>query len=188
MRSRNYPSVVLPAWVVVLLLVNVIILDAIMVFQLVHQGRVLGVSTTDSCPSACITKINQMAGKTVSATAKEYYVPLGSGTNTTDEWADVAGASATIDTASYGKIKQVTFEATVTVPAGSQKVWVRLFNVTDKHPVWYAEMTTDSAGPILLTSPTITLDKGNKTYQVQMKTQLKNLTNLVQSRVKIVTY
>lgn len=171
-----------------LLLLNTLVLDAFFLHQFFVKRNVLGTSTSATCPAACITKINQMAGKTVSSTAKEYYVPLGSGSNTTNDWADVAGASASIDTASYGKIKQVMFEATVTVPAGSQKVWVRLFNATDKHPVWFSEVTTDSSGPVLLASPAITLDKGNKVYQVQMKTQLKILTNLVQSHVRITTY
>lgn len=72
-----------------------------------------------------------MAGKSSSASAKEYYVPLGAGTNSSDTWVDVAGASAYIDTASYNKIKAATFEATISVPNGSQKIWVRLYNSTD---------------------------------------------------------
>lgn len=175
-------------WLLGFIVCNLLVLDVLFIHQFFIKRNVLGTSTASACPSACITKINQMAGKTVSSSAKEYYVPLGSGTNVTDDWTDVVGASATIDTASYGRIKQVTFEATVTVPSGAQKVWVRLFNATDKHPVWYSEVSTDSSGPILLASPAITLDKGNKVYQVQMKTQLKNLTNLVQSRVRITTY
>lgn len=174
--------------VLAFLVVNAVVVDGILLHQVFTKGAVLGESTSDTCPSACIAKINQVAGKTVSATAKEYYVPLGSGSNATDEWADVTGVSAYIDTASYGRMKQVLFEATVTVPAGSQKVWVRLYNATDKHPVWFSEVTTDSSGPVLLTSKAITLDKGNKLYQVQMRTQLKALTNLVQSRVRITTY
>ncbi len=170
------------------LILNAIVVDAVLLHQLFMKGSVLGTSTSDTCPSACIAKINQVAGKTVSATAKEYYVPLGSGTNATDEWTNVAGASVYIDTASYGRIKQAIFEATVTVPAGSQQVWVRLYNATDKHPVWFSDMTTDLSGPILLTSKAIRLDTGNNLYQVQMKTQLKALTNLVQSRVRVTTY
>ncbi len=178
----------LPAWLLGFVALNLLFVDALIIHQFVAKGAVLGTSSSDTCPAACIAKINQVAGKTVSGTAKEYYVPLGSGTNTTADWSDVVGASAHIDTAAYGKIKQATFEATVTVPAGSQTVWVRLFNATDKHPVWSSEVTTESSGPILLTSKPLTLDAGNKLYQVQIKTQLKALTNLVQSRVRITTY
>lgn len=166
---------------------NILILDAILILPLVDRRSVLGETTGDACPSACIARINQLAGKTGSS-VKEYYVPLGSGTNTTNDWADVSGASAYVDTASYGKLKKVTFEATISQPVSSQKVWVRLYNTTDKHPVWFSEVSTDNAGPILLISPSVTLDTGNKLYQVQMKSQLRGLTHLTQSRVHITTY
>ncbi len=181
-KSPNYTP-----WLLLFLAINILVLDIIVVSKLFYGGTVLGTTTNDTCPTACIARINQATGKTVTSSAKEYYVPLGSGTNATDDWTDVAGASAYIDTSSYGKIKEARFEATVVTPAGSQRVWVRLFNATDKHPVWYSEVTTDTSGAQLLTSPTITLDKGNKLYQVQMKSQLKGLTNLNQSRVHITT-
>jgi len=174
--------------ILILLFLNVIALDVIVFRSIKNNNEVLGTTTIDACPQACITRINQISGKTTTSTTKEYYVPLGTGTNTTDEWTDVSGASAYINTASYSKIKQAMFEATVAIPSGSQRVWVRLFNATDKHPVWYSEMTTDGSAPQLLTSSAISLDPGNKLYQVQMKTQLKILTNLTQSRVKIITY
>jgi len=44
------------------------------------------------------------------------------------------------------------------------------------------------AGPELLTSQAVALDSGNKLYQVQMKSQLGITTNLLQSRVHIITY
>lgn len=182
-RRLNVTQIVL-----IVLVINVIVLDVIIARNISNNAMVLGTSTSDPCPQACIARINQVAGSSTRAATKENYVPLGSGTNATDEWTDVAGASASVDTAAYGKIKQVTFEATVAIPAGSQRVWVRLFNATDKHPVWYSELTTDSAAPQLLTSSPISLDQGNKVYQVQMKTQLKALTTLVQSRLRIVSY
>ncbi len=116
---------------------------------------------------------------------KEFYVPLGTGTNTSTDWADVKGTAAYIDTKLYGKLKKVTFEASLSVPSGTASV--RLFNATDKHPVWYSEMTLANAGPELLTSSGITLDSGNKLYQVQMKSQFRATTNLLQSRVHIIT-
>lgn len=190
MKSRKEikKPVNLTLLVLILLFLNVIVLDFIVLRSIKNNNEVLGTTTTDTCPQACITRINQISGKTTTSTTKEYYIPLGSGTNSTDEWTDVSGASAYINTASYGKIKQATFEATVAIPTGAQRVWVRLYNATDKHPVWYSEMTADGSAPQLLTSSSITLDPGNKLYQVQMKTQLKILTNLSQSRVKIITY
>lgn len=120
--------------------------------------------------------------------AKEFFVPLGSGTNTADEWTDVVGAQAYIDRSKYSLIKSVVFEASVYIPNGNQIIWVRLFNVTDKHPVWLSEMSHEGGAAKLLISKPITLDPENKLYQVQMKNQLKDKANLVQSRVRITTY
>ena len=188
MAARKPSFSYLPALVLFLIL-NTLILDGILLWQIGQRGSVLGTTSNGACPSACIARINQVAGKTsTSSNVKESLVPLGSGTNATDDWSDVAGASAYIDTTAYGKMKKVTFEVTISQPVSSQKMWVRLFNSTDKHPVWYSEVTTDSAGPILLTSSAIALDPGNKLYQVQMKTQLQGLTRLSQSRIHIITY
>jgi hypothetical protein len=48
-------------------------------------------------------------------------------------------------------------------------------------------MTMSGAGPELFISSGVTLDSGNKLYQVQMKSQLGATTNLLQARVHIVT-
>lgn len=175
-----------------LVLGNLIVLDYLVIK---HQSAryVLGDSTTSAvaaaCPSGCLTAINKLAGTTTAiTTAKEYFIPLGTGTNTTSDWSDVVGASAAVDTAQYPRIKKVVFEATVTVPTGNQVAYVRLFNQTDGHPVWFSEMSMNTTGPTLLTTQAITLDKGNKVYQVQMKTQLQYPANLNQSRIHITTY
>jgi len=168
-----------------ILIVNALCVDAYLIYNIVQHKNVLGDS--DTCPLACINRINLISGSSVTSSAKEYYVPLGSGTGVAGEWGDVTGVAAYVDTASYGRLKQVTFEATTSIPAGGQRIWVRLYNVTDKHPVWFSEMTTDTSAATLLTSQPITLDKGNKLYQVQMKTQLKISTNITQARIRITT-
>lgn len=190
MTSRvNRPAFAIERVIIFFLFANILILDIIVIAKIRNTGTVLGTTSNDTCPSSCIARINQVAGKTSTTNGvKEYFVPLGSGTNATSDWSDVTGASAYIDTSSYGRLKKVTFEATISQPVSSQKIWIRLFNATDKHPVWNSEISTDNAGPILLISPTITLDSGNKQYQVQMKTQLNGVTNLTQSRIHITTY
>lgn len=170
----------------VLIIINLIAIDAWFILKIFESGtNVLG-TTTSSCPKACISYINQNSG--IGSSAKEYFIPLGTGTNQTDDWQDVDGAQSYIDTAAYGKIKSVTFEATLELPAGAQTSYVRLYNATDKHPVWFSEMNMDGSGPRLLISSPITLDPGQKLYKVQMKSQLKIILNLVQSRIHIQTY
>ncbi|OGH18834.1 MAG: hypothetical protein A3F31_04635 [Candidatus Levybacteria bacterium RIFCSPHIGHO2_12_FULL_38_12] len=116
---------------------------------------------------------------------KDYFIPLGSGTNQTSEFADVPGALAKVDFDNYQNIKEIRFEASVNVPTANQSVTVRLFNTTDKHPVWNSEVTMSGGASEYLISPPLLYDTGSKTYQVEMKTQLKYLTNLTQSRIHI---
>lgn len=118
---------------------------------------------------------------------KEHFVPIGTGNNTATDWTDVGGAKVTIDTGNYGSIKKAYFEAAVYCLTGNQTVWVRLYNVTDGHPVWYTELSADGVGPTLVTSPTVTLGTGSKTYQVQMKSQLGYPAELKFARLHITT-
>jgi hypothetical protein len=174
-------------WILGVLVIHSILVDGYLIYSYLQKSNVLGETTESVCPQACIARINQISGNSINV-SKEYFVPLGSGSSASTEWVDVPGAASTINTASYGRIKSVIFESTTAIPSGGHRIWIRLYNATDKHPVWYSEMTTDQSIATLLTSSQITLDKGNKLYQVQMKQQLPNAANLVQSRVKITTY
>lgn len=120
-----------------------------------------------------------------SSAVKDYFIPLGSGTNQTSDFNDVAGATASVDFGGYQNIKEIRFEASVNVPTANQSVTVRLYNSTDKHPVWNSEVNMNGGASSYLNSEPLIYDIGLKTYQVQMKTQLKYLTNLTQSRIHI---
>ncbi len=116
----------------------------------------------------------------------DYFIPLGSGTNQTNDWANITGAQVSVDFGQYQNIKEIRFETTVSTPTSSQIVWVRLFNTTDKHPVWFSEVQTQGEASAYLVSQPIAYDIGLKTYQVQMKTQLQGLTNLTQARIHVI--
>lgn len=136
-----------------------------------------------SIPTPKSTVIAQQAGG--GSQVKEFFIHLGSGSGSTEDWTDVSGVEAYIDSTKYGRIKEVIFEASVNIPTGNQVVYIRLYNITDKHPVWFSEVSHEGGGSILLISKPITLDSGSKLYRVQMKTSLKYLANLSSARVKI---
>jgi len=159
---------------------------------------------SDVCPQSCISQIYEATAsykppiqsstaalKEVTSTSrgvKEFFISFGSGSNSSSDWQDVLALQSYIDSANYEDIKSVTFEASVHVPTGNQTASVRLFNVTDKHPVWSSEVLFNGGGtPQFLVSKPITLDQGNKLYQVQMKTQLQFQAILDQARIHIIT-
>ena len=116
------------------------------------------------------------------------YINIGFGTNQSSDWTDVFGATTTADIGEYKNIKEVRFEAFVNVPITNGTVSVRLYNKTDKHPVWNSEVTHEgTVDTYHFISPIISYDTGPKLYQVQMKSQLGIVANLVQSRIAIVT-
>jgi len=160
-------------------------------------------NTNTACPAACDTKINDVRtgletkisaipqGQTIvqsgggGSNAKEFFISFGSGSSSSSSWEDVQGLQAYVDKASYPSIKSVVFEASMIIPTGNETAYVRLYNVTDKHPVWNSELSLDGGTGKLLTSPKITLDSGKKLYQVQMKTSLKYPATLNQARLHI---
>ncbi len=157
-------------------------------------------NSVQSCPQSCLSYIQEATASSITlqtntggatknnVVQKELFVPIGSGTNSSDDWEDVPGLQVIVDTAQYNKIKSSFFEASVYVPSGNQIVYVRLYNLTDKHPVWFSELTFANANTSQqLTSDKITLDSGNKAYKVQMKTQLKIPATLNSSRIRIIT-
>jgi hypothetical protein len=172
----------------VIIICNLIILDILVVKKwFTDQSRnVLGQSDSTSCPQSCLSYIDRRTGGATTS-AKEYYIPLGAGAVAAKDWVDVVGAESTIDSRGYGQIKSVVFEVTVSVPTGNQLVWVRLYNATDKHPVWFSELSMSGSGPTILTSPALALDSNTKRYVVQMKSQLGANAQLLQSRLKILS-
>lgn len=143
-------------------------------------------STSAPTPTPTVKPISQTQTQTQSL-VKEFFVPFGSGSSSSDDWQDVPGLRATLDPSNYGSIKTVTFEATIRIPTGNEVAYARLYNATDKHPVWFSDVSLEGGTPQLLISKPITLDSGSKIYQVQMKTSLKFQAFLDQSRLRIVT-
>ncbi len=133
-------------------------------------------------PTSISTKVNN------ESTTADYYINLGAGSNQSTDWTDVFGAVTTADIGQYQNIKEVHFEAFINVPTANGTVSVRLFNKTDKHPVWNSEVTRNgTADTYQFISPQVSYDNGPKLYQVQMKTQFGIAANLTSSRIHIVT-
>lgn len=198
-----------------LVLINLIFLDVFLFKDKkieIIEKTVPAPFVSNSCPASCLSEISNATKTAIlsikptststpiptvkpgsqvqtqtSSSVKEFFVPFGTGSNSSDDWQDVSGLRATLDPANYGSIKTVIFEATIRIPTGNEIAYVRLYNTTDKHPVWFSDISQEGGTPQLLTSKPITLDSGNKAYQVQMKTSLKYPAFLDQSRLHIIT-
>lgn len=137
--------------------------------------------TTETPSPTPIVLMTQVAKDTL---VKDQFIPFGSGSDQSTDWADVPGLEANIDFGNYPNIKNVYFEISVSIPTANETASVRLYNKTDNHPVWYSEVSTENG--VYAVSQPIIYDKGVKTYQVQMKTQLGYLANLTLVRIHII--
>lgn len=154
--------------------------------------------SNDTCSQSCISEIRKATSSleqkpstqtqsNVSSQVKESLITLGTGTNTSTDYENVPTTQVFIDPSKYGNIKSIKFEVSIAVPTANQFVYVRLYNITDKNPVWNSEMYMSGGPSANLISEPITLASGSKLYVVQMKSQLKHLTNLNQARLRIET-
>lgn len=123
--------------------------------------------------------------QTPTASVKEVFIPLGTGSITSTSWTDMSGLETYIDKTKYGKIIEANFEATLRIPTATGKVSARLYNVSDKHPVWFSEVEAQGGSGTLLRSEKIVLDEGNKLYRVQMMSTIAQAI-LDNARIRIV--
>lgn len=155
-------------------------------------------SGEENCPQACLLAIDK-ATQTKSplsstgvpspsgSSMKIFYLPLGSGSTKSQDWADVPGLSSYIDPANYGKVKSVIFEASLRIPTANGKVFARLYNKNDGRQVWFSEISFEGSTSTLIQSQLIAFEPGNKLYQVQAKTTMGFDSFVDFARVKFIT-
>ncbi len=188
-----------------LLTVNVVLLDLLVFSPAYRQSEAVSVavpSPSTACPGSCQTLIKDTfetqkisdisipietsSVQSASAGPKEYYIPLGSGSTRLTDYQDLTSVEAYVDTANYPSIKQAYFEVHLRNTTGNGAVIAKLFNVTDKHDVWFSEVSFIGGGTGLRESK-ISLDKGNKLYRVMMKATLFYDVHVDNARIRILT-
>ena len=188
-----------------LLTVNVVMLDLMVFYGRTSKPSEIAATTiritstptpAEGCSPSCVAKIDEVAQKVdglvvlepkMRSTSKEYYITLGSATTKSYMWQDLDGVEAVVDTTNYPPIKSVTFEVYLKIPTANGQVYAKLYNVTDKHDVWFSEV--NSEGPVITKrEATITLEPGAKTYRVMGLSTLKYDANIENARIRIITY
>lgn len=195
-----------------LLTVNIVMLDLVVFYGRLGvrpsemAATTVHITTTPAptreCSSSCDAKIETLSQRidTLSTApveqrsllpqsntnVKEYYITLGSGSTKSSMWQDIAGVEAVIDTSNYLTIKSVTFEVFLKIPTANGVAQAKLYNVTDKHDVWFSEVISE--GPNLTKKEAaITLEPGAKIYRVMGLSTLKYDANIENARIRIVT-
>ena len=188
-----------------LLTVNVVMLDLMVFFGRTTKPSEIAASTirvsatptpAKDCSPSCEAKIETVVQKidalavtqtSVGNSSKEYYITLGSAMTKANTWQELVGVEALVDTANYPPIKSAIFEVYLKIPTANGQVRAKLYNVTDKHDVWFSDVSSE--GPTLTKKEApITLEPSAKTYRVMGLSTLKYDANIENARLRIVTY
>ena len=132
------------------------------------------------------TVVEKQTQTVIQTAQKEIFIPMGSGSTTSNSFVDLNGTDVAIDTSKYSTIDQVVFEASLRVEGGNGKATAKITNVTDNNPLFESEISTTSGTATVKTSGKIPIPQGVKTYRVQAKTDLVNFPARVENaRIKI---
>jgi len=154
---------------------------------------------SQTCPPACLekifeataeaTKISPLPQKEVEVSqpaVKEYYIPLGSGSTKSQDWIELPGIEAVIDSANFPNVKSIIFEATLRIPSANGKVYAKLYDITAKHDVWFSEVWVEGSLGYRAESANISLSEGRHLYRLMMKSTMGYEAILDSARIKIV--
>lgn len=114
------------------------------------------------------------------------YIPLGSGSTTSTDWVDVAGAQTYIDLAEYSANPYVAWEATLKIANTNGKAYARLYDATHGIAVNGSEVSVETGSYSVASSGRIYLWSGKNLYKVQIKSQTSEAATLGSGRIKIV--
>jgi hypothetical protein len=117
---------------------------------------------------------------------KEFIITLGTGSTISKDWIDIPGVEAEIDTRNYPPIDHVFFETYLSVPQAQGFAHAKLFNETDKHDVWFSEVSME-ADKVVNKNVEVKLEPGKKIYRVMMKSTLGVESKLHNARIRIIT-
>lgn len=156
----------------------------------------------ETCPAGCLRAISEAsdavleqiptvsppgANVIVSQTGvKEFYIPLGSGSTKSQDWVELAGVEAVVDSANFPNVKSVIFEASLRIPTANGRVYAKLYDVTAKHDVWYSEVWAEGSTSYRAESANINLSSGRHLYRLMMKSTMGYEALLDSARIKII--
>ncbi len=121
---------------------------------------------------------------TTKQTPREYYVYVGSGSTTSREWTDLTGTTVAIDTNFYDPIQSVTFEAALSILGGEARA--RLVNQTTGAILASTEVFHNTSTSLWKSSSPFSLQTGNNTYLVQLRSSSGEKAQLDGARIKII--
>lgn len=114
---------------------------------------------------------------------KETFLYMGTGSSTSRDWTTIDSASITFNPAIYGNIKEIRFEAGLSIIGGEASA--RLLNKSTGAVYYDSTVQHNKSTSEWKTSAPIYLPTGNATYAVQLRSSSGERANLDGARLKI---
>lgn len=108
----------------------------------------------------------------VQTAQKEIFIPMGSGSTKSHDFADLTSTDVTIDTSRYANIQSIVFETSIWVEGGNGAAYAQLFNVSDKTGYIESQVSNNIGTAVVKASGNLPLPVGQKTYRVRAKTDI----------------
>ncbi|MEK9146917.1 MAG: hypothetical protein AAB639_01845, partial [Patescibacteria group bacterium] len=108
----------------------------------------------------------------VQTAQKEIFIPMGSGSTKSHDFADLTSTDVTIDTSKYANIQSVVFETSIWVEGGNGAAYAQLYNVSDKTGYIESQVSNNIGTAVVKVSGNLPLPVGQKTYRVRAKTDI----------------
>lgn len=124
----------------------------------------------------------------LSKQVKVAYIPLiseGLSTSVTTDWVDVVPSEFDFDLIDYQGVKEVRLNAYLMAVNGSAKVFMRLYDLTNKRGVDYSEIQTQNSEYSFLESSAMKIWKGNNRYKIQLRSVNGNEVRFKDAKLKI---
>ena len=138
-------------------------------------------------PATSQTKTTPTPTGSSNQTSKVSYIPLGGSSSTSEtDWTDISGSDFYFNKTDYPATTSVSWEVSLHSFLGGNKVYARLYDVTNKRAVDGGELSTDSSSSQLVRSTSLTIWAGNNLYRIQAKSSSGTPAYLDSPRMKIV--
>ncbi len=121
----------------------------------------------------------------VATGARENTIFMGSGSTANRDWTTIDSAAVTVDTAQYGSITEVRFEAALSIISG--EVYARLAEKGTSAVYYESQLTHNRSTSEWKTSVPLTMLSGKHTYVVQLRSSNGERANLDGARLKILS-
>jgi hypothetical protein len=150
--------------------------------DLTQRVAKLETQITQTRPSSTVYVSSPSNGS--SPKVKESVFFLGSGSTSNRDWTEISAAQIQLDTNNFTKIKEVRFEAGLSIIGG--EAHARLVNQTDSAPFYTSEVLNNTNTATWQTSSPLILPTGSKSYTVQLKSTSGETAILEGARIRII--